>query len=106
MDDEGPSALLEYAEFLVQRHPLAKEPVSTPVDIQRPAGESVVGAIKRLSMTYPMLDRQALLHETSSFMMQHMMQGRAAMEVIDDLEIYFREQYELHRVKQGDVADS
>ena len=105
MDSAGQTALLEYAEFLAQRHPLAEQP-ATPLDIARPQEESVVAAIKRLSSTYPMLDRQVLLHETSSYMMQHMMQGRAAVEVIDDLEIYFREQYELHKVKSDDVSDS
>ena len=93
MDQAGKSALVEYAEFLAQRHRAEQHSV-TPLEIGRPQDESVVAAIKRLSQTYPMLDRQALLHETSSFMMQHMMQGRAAVEVIDDLEVYFRDQYE------------
>ena len=103
MDEKGQSALLEYAEFLAARHP-AGQVSMTPLDIERPEQESVVAAIKRLSNTYPMLDRQALLHETSSFMMQHMMHGRGSIEIIDEMEIYFRQQYE--RLGPGDQDDS
>lgn len=101
MTDTGQQALLDYAEYLAQRHPLPQVN-QTPVDIQRPDQESVVGAIKRLSQTYPMLDRQSLLHETSAFMMQHMVQGRGSVEVIDDMEIYFEEQYQQYRLRQQD----
>lgn len=104
MNDVGKSALIEYAEFLAERHQ-AKQHSVTPIEIDRPLDESVVAAIKRLSKTYPMLDRQALLHETSSFMMQHMMQGRAAIEVIDDLEVYFRDQYEQFCIKVNYDSD-
>jgi len=105
MTPAGQAALVEYAEFLSARHQ-AEQQHTAPLEIPRPDDESVVAAIKRLSKTYPMLDRQALLHETSSFMMQHMMQGRGAVEVIDDLEVYFREQYDLHKSRTDDVADS
>ena len=60
-------------------------------------------AIRRLSETYPMLDRQALLHDTAAFMMQHVVQGREAVQVIDDLENYFRRQYESFRSRQTHV---
>ena len=104
MTPAGQSALIEYAEFLSARH-RAEQHYTDPLDIPRPEGESVVAAIKRLSKTYPMLDRQALLHETSSFMMQHMMQGREAVHVIDDLEIYFRTQYEQYSMKVNHDSD-
>jgi hypothetical protein len=104
MNSAGRSALIEYAEFLAERHRVEHHSTE-PLMIDRPQIESVVAAIKRLSKTYPMLDRQALLHETSSFMMQHMMQGRAAVEVIDDLEIYFRDQYEQYRLKGSHDSD-
>jgi len=93
MSETGREALLEYAVFLQARHPLPAEISQAPLQIERPSEESVVAAIKRLSATYPMLDRQALLHETSAFMMQHVVQGKAATEVIDELESYFSKQY-------------
>ncbi len=96
--------LLEFAEFLGARHGQAT-PSDTPeqataaaaplpLDIPRPEKESVVKAIKRLAATYPMLDRSKMLNETSSFMTQHIMQGRAAAEVIDEMEAMFRNCYE------------
>jgi len=105
MDAAAQASLTEYAEFLAARHP-AKMTSTLPLEIERPAEESVVAAIKRLSHTYPMLDRQALLHETSSFMMQHMMQGRQAIEVIDDMEIYFQQQYEQFSLRGQDDSDT
>jgi hypothetical protein len=56
-------------------------------------GETVVAAIRRLSASYPMLDRRRLLNTTSSLMAQHILQGRAAAEVIDQLEQAFLEHY-------------
>lgn len=92
--------LLDFAEFLDARHgqPGAAagmpEAVGGPQPIPRPDQESVVKAIKRLAATYPMLDRSKMLNETSSLMTQHVMQGRDAVEVIDELEIMFRRHYE------------
>jgi hypothetical protein len=85
--------LLEFAEFLATRHG-EPERSGTPLDIPRPDQESVVKAIKRLSATYPMLDRAKMLNETSVLVTQHVMHGREAVEVIDELEILFRRHYE------------
>lgn len=89
-------SLLSYAEFLLERG--ANEPAlpqrAVPEEIPRPAKESVIAAIRRLSATYHMLDRGALLHETSELMTAHIMQGRPAVEVIDQLELVFRRHYE------------
>ena len=93
LDGEGRGQLLAFAEFLHGRRPRAPE-VSVPVEIERPTEESVVKAIRRLSDTYPMLDRAKVLHETSMLMSQHVMQGRPAVEVIDDLELLFRRHFE------------
>lgn len=89
--------LLEFAEFLVARHGVEQGPAPRPepVAVPRPERESVVGAIKRLSASYPMLDRSRMLHETSALMTQHVMSGREAVEVIDELERVFRRHYEL-----------
>jgi len=87
------TALLEYAEFLASRH--AGPPVSaTPLSIPRPPEESVVRAIRRLGATYPMVDRSKLLNETSALMTQHVIHGRSAVEIIDELELLFRRVYE------------
>lgn len=94
--------LLEFAEFLAARQgqaapsdaPQQVAAAALPLDIPRPEKESVVKAIKRLAATYPMLDRSKMLNETSTLMTQHIMQGRAASEIIDELEAMFRSWYE------------
>jgi len=86
-------ALLEYAEFLAARYSGPKE-ITAPLDIPRPQKESVVKAIKRLGATYPMVDRAKMLNETSVLMTQHVVSGRDAVEVIDELEMLFRRHYE------------
>jgi hypothetical protein len=94
LNEELRSSLLDYAEFLVARHQ-PDEPLDIePRHIPRPEEESVIAAIKRLSDVYPMLDRSKMLHETSGLMSQHLLQGREAAEVIDELEILFRKHYE------------
>lgn len=94
------STLLAFADFLVQRAPPATdEPeVREPRPLVRPANESVVGAIKRLSHTYDMLDHGQLLNETTTLMSAHVLQGRAAVEVIDELEALFDRHYQTYRV--------
>jgi hypothetical protein len=89
--------LLDYAEFLVGRAaPQERSTPQTPLDIPRPEKESVVKAIKRLRQTYPMIDRAKILHETSGLMTQHLLHGKAAAEVIDELEGLFRRHFEDH----------
>lgn len=88
-------SLLDYAEFLIGRElPAEVELPSEPLDIARPDKESVVKAVKRLRETYPMVDRAKILHETSALMTQHLVHGRPANEIIDDLEAMFRRHYE------------
>jgi hypothetical protein len=90
-------SLLAFAEFLAARTaPLAPAVSQQPLDIQRPAEETVVAAMKRLRATYPMLDHSKMLHEASGLMAEHMMQGRPAPEVIDELEQMFLRYYEKH----------
>lgn len=94
-DQQG---LLSYAAFLAER---GADTLSSqagkrapPLDIPRPASESVIAAMRRLSETFPMLEKDALLHEASALMTSHVMQGRPAVEVIDELEVIFRRHYE------------
>lgn len=90
--------VLSYAEFLLARvddagSPAAGPPVE-PKNIPRPESESVISAIRRLAATYPMLDRDELLHETAELMTAHVMRGREAETIIDELEVVFRRRYE------------
>ncbi|BAU49533.1 hypothetical protein SVA_2985 [Sulfurifustis variabilis] len=91
--DEQARALLDYAEFLLARYGANKD-LPPPAEIPRPEEETVVRAIKRLRATYPMLNPSKLLNETSVLVSQHVMQGRNAVEVIDELEVLFRRHYE------------
>lgn len=101
LPDEHAVMLLEYAEFLYTRHGIDLE-IGEPEQIARPEKETVVKAIKRLSATYPMLNRDKLLNETSAFMMRHLLQGESAEKVIDDLEEMFRTHYEKIRARIED----
>ncbi len=94
--------LLAFAEFLAGRSSssavaVSSEPVTVPdpEPIERPAEESVVGGLKRLSKTYPMLDKSEMLSATSDMVATHIMQGTDAVEVIDKLEKVFRTHYEM-----------
>lgn len=99
---EERETLLAFAEFLLQRGAAAPEPhrgPREPIPVPRPTTESVVAAIKRLSKTYQMLDRGPMLNETSALMSAHVLQGRSANEVIDDLEALFARHYHDYRAK-------
>lgn len=100
---EQAETLLEFAQFLFMRHGLVGHEETkninamespAPVDIPRPTEETVVKAVKRLRATYPMLDARKLLSQTSELVTQHLVQGREAIEVIEELEILFRSHYE------------
>ncbi len=90
-------ALLRFAEFLAASPGEVKQSTESfpvPGDIQRPAEESVIMAIKRLTATYPMINKDKLLHQTSELMSGYVMQGRAAAGVIDELEQLFAQHYQ------------
>ena len=100
---ERQQSLYDFAQFLLlqQGGPKASAVSQTPLDIPRPDAESVVAAIKRLAKTYPMLNREALLHDASTLMSAHVMQGRAANDVIDDLQALFESAYTTHCAKNS-----
>lgn len=87
--------LMAFAEFLAGRADAGADDAAAlqPLPIERPAAETVVMAVKRLTLTYPMLDRRSLFAETSQFMAAHALEGRAAVEVIDELETVFARHY-------------
>lgn len=101
---EQAQQLLDYAEFLFTRHGCAPT-AAAPLDLPRPDQETVVRAIKRLRETYPMLDPTKLLNETSLLMSQHVMQGKDAVEVIDELEVLFRAHYEKRGGGRGESGE-
>ena len=86
--------LQAYAEFLLTRHRETPQSIPEPQHVPRGENESVVAAIKRLSASYSMLDKPQLLNESSVLMTQHVMQGRAVDEVIDELEALFARFYQ------------
>lgn len=101
--------LTRFAEFLLHRSgatpayrnqtaaspPTAAAPVEIPPPeiIPRPDDEKVVAAVKRLSQTYYMLDKKKMLGVTSDLVTQHILHGREAAEVIDELESLFEQYY-------------
>lgn len=98
LNAEGQKQLLEYAEFLMSKYPLAgseKEPKlpAEPIKTPPPENESVPLAIKRLSRSYPMLDKVKIMNPAAGLMTQHLTQGRKAKEVIADLEALFLNEY-------------
>ena len=91
---ERQDGLIAFAEFLGGSAPHAAGTASEPVAIPRPDGERVTMAIRRLVRTYPMLDPKRLMAEASQFMAQHALNGRPAVEVIDELEKVFARHYQ------------
>lgn len=93
LNDEDKQSLEKFASFLLANSTEEAEPLAEAVMIKAKPDESVVAALKRLSASYPMLDKSIMLNETSSLMTQHIMQGREKTEVIAELEAVFAEQY-------------
>lgn len=93
LPEKDQQTLFEFAEFLKSRAPEPEPEITEPLGIPRPEEESVVSAIKRLKQNYPMVQHKEMLNETSEFMMQHMMQGKPATDVIDELEVLFEIRY-------------
>jgi hypothetical protein len=73
------------------------QPQRTP----RPQNERVVDALKRLSATYPMLEKKKLLDQSSTLVAQHIMFGKSAREVIDQIEKVFADAYAAFVREQG-----
>lgn len=95
---EQQDKLIEFAEFLaVSDESRDAASVGEPRAIPRPADETVAMAIRRLVRTYPMLDRRRLMAEASQSLAEHALRGRAAREVIDELETVFARHYERYR---------
>ena len=117
LSEQDARTLLRFAEFLAQ----AEIPVETvkqqstvsqsqsttapaqateesaipqPVAIEKPNEEKVVDALKRMSATYPMLEKKKLLDKASALVAQHVMFGQPAAVVIGQIEDMFKKEYE------------
>jgi hypothetical protein len=101
LDDERKASLFDYAEFLLSKGGPVKKEILEPLDIPRPETETVVGAIKRLKETYPMIESMAVFSSASSLMTEHMVNGRDVIEVIDEMEELFQK-YHAELQKDGE----
>lgn len=68
--------------------------IPKPQFIERPENERVVDALKRLAAVYPMLEKKKLLDKASTLVAQHVMFGKPAKDVIDEIEKLFAEAYD------------
>jgi hypothetical protein len=96
LDTRQQDMLLEFAATLAARDDARASVAMRPEP--RPAEESVVAAIKRLTRVYPAAERRRLMGPVSMLMAQHALQERAAVEVIDELEALF-ERYHSEAVR-------
>lgn len=101
LSEQDANSLLRFAEFLAAQQTDAKptdqveqpSAIPEPEKIPRPDKERVVDALKRLSATYPMLETKNLLNKASELVAQHVMFGKPAKEVIDQIEVLFEQAY-------------
>ena len=104
LSEQDRQTLLRFAEFLGSKHESDKialqSQIPEPMHETAPPDESVIAAIRRLSKTYFMVEKEDLLHETSGLMAEHVMQGKSAPDVIKKLEALFQHHYRL--LKQGE----
>lgn len=97
LPDEGLASLQEFAQFLAEKYPPVITPEIEAVNpIPRPKQETVVAAIRRLTKTYPMLDKKILFEQTSIAMTEHVMQQVPTVDSIDRLEVVFEKEYSTH----------
>ena len=75
--------------------------IPEPEQIERPQEETIVGCLKRLAKTYPMLDKKVMLKATSDLVATNLMKGGDTVEVIDELERIFRTHYEQLKAESG-----
>jgi len=106
MDDQRKQSLSDFADFLyAQADPVLKD-IPPPDDIPRPEAETVVGAIKRLKLTYPMIGSMTVFSAASALMTEHMVNGRNVVEVIDEMEVLFVTAYDELLEENAPAAES
>ena len=93
LDKDRQQSLFDYAEFLQSKGDLLQQDIGEPVEVPRAENETVVGAIKRLKQSYPMIDSMEVFAVASNLMTDHMVKGRDAEEVINEIEVLFEDTY-------------
>ena len=93
LDQDRQQSLFDYAEFLQTKGGNLQQDIGVPVEVPRVENETVVGAIKRLKQTYPMIDSMEVFAVASNLMTDHMVKGRDAEEVINEIEALFEDTY-------------
>lgn len=109
LDSNNQQTLITFANFLAEQQSQEKSntlAVNTtqnvqPLGLPRPQQESVIKGIRRLTKNYPMLDTDSMFDNISQLMTAHIMEGRSAKNVIDDLETLFAQQYALLDINNG-----
>ena len=99
LPDDDQHALIRFANFLFenQKENSVEVKLVEPVFKAPRINETVVGALKRLSASYPMLDKAKMLDQTSMLMSDHLLRGKKKEVVIQEFEVLFDEQYQLLR---------
>lgn len=93
LDKDRQQSLFDYAEFLQSKGGIVQQDIAEPVEVPKAENETVVGAIKRLKQTYPMIDSMEVFAVASNLMTDHMVKGRDAEEVINEIETLFEDTY-------------
>ncbi len=104
LSQQQQTTLVAFAEFLVYQHQQqrpSKVAIPEPKVIEKPANESVIKAIKRLSASYFMVDTDSLMNPVSDLMLQHTLKGRDKVEVITELEQLFEASYQTLKAQAG-----
>jgi hypothetical protein len=100
-DERARRELLSRAQTLAQ-HPKEKALPPTEHSPRITQSETVIMAIRRLRQTYPVADRRKLFGVTSTLLSAHVLEGRAATEVIAELEQAFIRLTVAGDTKRGD----
>ncbi|MBF0264244.1 MAG: hypothetical protein HQL46_03165 [Gammaproteobacteria bacterium] len=98
LNPSAQNSLLDFSDYLLSKEnkdnvQLAPE---KPQQIPRPPEESVVAAIKRLSQSYHMINKSGVLDQAAQMMTEHMLNGKEAQIVINELEVLFSQKYQLY----------
>jgi hypothetical protein len=82
--------------ILLSEQPPTSQPPQQPLTIPRPQTETVIGALKRLRKTYPMIDSDEVMDRTAELVTAHLIHGKPAPDIIDQCEQVFLETYQRH----------
>lgn len=97
LDDARQQACLDYVMFLTSQQNKENTPVlQQPIESPKAENETVIGAIKRLSDSYPMLERDKMLEPVNQLMNEHLLHGKDTLSVIEQIELLFKQQYEVY----------